>query len=62
MNFFSKKIVNQELNKVQDEINKEYEKNGLTDDVLDKQVAMNTIRNLLNLPDDKEKIYKEFTQ
>jgi len=62
MNFFSQKIVNQELNKVQEKINKEYEENGLTNDVLDKQVAMNTIRSLLNLPDDKEKIYKEFVQ
>ena len=62
MNFFSKKIVNNELNKIQKQINEDYEKNGLTDDVLDKQVAMNTIRNLLNLPDDNEKIYKEFTQ
>ena len=42
------------LREAQDRITKEYNKNGLTDEVLDAQVALNKIRHALNIPDENE--------
>ena len=62
MNFISKFIINRELNKLQEELTKEYKEHGLTDELLEKQVTINGIRHMLNIPDDDEKIYKKFVQ
>lgn len=43
-------------------INREYEKNGLTNEVLDKQIEINKERNKLNIPDPTKKIYEDFVQ
>ena len=62
MNIIIKFFVNRELNKIQAEISAEYKENGLTEELLDKQVLINSIRNLFDIPDDAEKIYKKYTQ
>lgn len=43
-------------------INREYNKNGLTDDVLEKQIAVNKKRHELNIPDSSKKINGDFVQ
>ena len=50
----SKDSTLEKLNEMQEEINVLYEKEGLSDEVLDKQVEVNTIRNALDLPDETE--------
>ena len=40
----------------------EYEKKGLTDDILKKQVRINSIRYKKNIPDETEFIYENFVQ
>ena len=62
MNVISKKIHEIRLNRKQKSINKEYEKNGLTDEVLEKQVALNTKRHELNISDANNRIYENFVQ
>ena len=43
-------------------INKKYEKHGLTDEVLEEQVKLNTFRNLHNISDSSKKVYKNYVQ
>lgn len=44
-------------------INKMYEKEGLTDKVLDAQILLNSQRNKLNIPDENEIVTSDgFTQ
>lgn len=43
-----------ELNKEQKAINKLYKKFGLTDEVLERQVALNTRRSEYDIPDDSQ--------
>lgn len=62
MNFIIKFFINRELNKIQTEISTEYKLNGLTDELLEQQVLINSIRHLFDIPDDNEKIYKKYTQ
>lgn len=62
MNFISRFIINRELNKKQEEINCEYNKNGFNNDILEKQVEINSIRHLFDIPDNNEKIYKKYVQ
>ena len=62
MNIIIKFFVNRELDKIQAEISAEYKENGLTEELLDKQVLINSIRNLFDIPDNDEKIYKKYTQ
>ena len=62
MNFIARYFVNNELNKLQEQLADEYKTDGLSNELLDKQVAVNSIRSMLNIPDDNEKIYKNFTQ
>ena len=56
---FLKKI---SLKNRQNKVNKLYQQEGLTDEVLRKQVEINTERNQDNIPDDDEKIYMDFVQ
>lgn len=56
---FFKKI---SLKNKQQHVNKLYERDGLTDEVLNLQVQINQERNEYNITDDSEKIYKDFVQ
>ncbi len=56
---FLKKI---SLKNRQNKVNKLYQEEGLSDEVLRKQVEINTERNQYDIPDDSEKIYKDFVQ
>lgn len=62
MNFLTKLINNYKLNIEQKKINKLYEKNGLTDEVLERQISVNKKRNKMNIPDSQERIYKKWVQ
>lgn len=50
------------LDEQQKEINKEYEEKGLTDELLEKQIQINTTRHKENMPDTTKNIYKNFVQ
>lgn len=52
----------EKLAKEQELIDKLYAKNGLTDEVLDKQVKLNQQRNKLDISDRKNRIYDRFVQ
>ena len=56
---FFKKI---SLKNKQKHVNKLYEMDGLTDEVLNLQVQINQERNEYNITDEDEKIYKDFVQ
>lgn len=62
MNFITKFINNYRLNKKQKEVNVLYEKNGLTDEVLNKQISINKARHEMDIPDSKQKISKKWVQ
>ena len=51
-----------QLNNMQRAVNKEFEENGLTDEVLEKQLQINSLRNKYDFVDETEKVYEEFTQ
>lgn len=51
-----------ELDKKQEIVNQLYEEQGLTDEILDLQIEINTIRNRENITDQTETIYKNFVQ
>ncbi|MBQ9024838.1 MAG: hypothetical protein IJ104_01015 [Methanobrevibacter sp.] len=47
----------------QEALNKKFAEEGLTDEVLDKQVELNSLRNKYDIPDDLEdKLYEDFVQ
>ncbi len=56
---FLKKI---SLNNKQKYVNKLYQEEGLTDEVLEKQVEINSERHKFDIPDEDEKIYMDFVQ
>ena len=43
-------------------INKQYKKEGLTDDVLKKQVELNQLRHKYNISDETKQVYDNFVQ
>ena len=51
-----------ELQDKQQVINKKYKKEGLTDEVLEMQVELNTERHKLDISDETKRIYKNFVQ
>ena len=59
----SKKTVDenlrQKLNDLQDEINESYEQEGLTDEVLDKQIELNAMRHELDVTDERKIVNKD---
>ena len=59
LGLFLKKI---QLKNRQRAIDNQYEKEGLTDEVLEKQVELNTLRHELDIPDETEAVYKNFVQ
>ena len=50
------------IRNAQDKINKEYERHGATNEIIEAQVELNQIRHALNIPDEDEKIYEEYVQ
>lgn len=62
MNKLERFFRNIQLKNRQRAVNKQYEKEGLTDDVLEKQVEINTLRNQLDIPDSDEFVYEDFVQ
>lgn len=59
---FKEDKLRKELAEKQEEINQQYAKEGLTDNVLEKQVALNELRNALDMSDETKRIYKNFVQ
>lgn len=59
----SKKTVDenlrQKLDDMQDEINESYEQEGLTDEVLDKQIELNAMRHELDVTDERKVVNKD---
>lgn len=56
---FIKKI---QVKNKQRSIDKRYEKEGLSDALLEEQIEVNKIRNEFNIPDESKFIYEEFVQ
>lgn len=52
----------EKLRKKQDEVDKLYEKDGLTDEVLDKQIEINKLRHKHDISDKESQVYKEYVQ
>ena len=50
------------LKKKQKEVDKLYNKDGLTDEVLDKQIAINKLRHAHDIPDESEKVHEDYVQ
>ena len=50
------------INREQKKIKSEIKKNGLTDELLERQVKLNQKRNKHNISDKSKRIYKEFVQ
>ena len=51
-----------QLKNKQRTVDKLYKKHGLTEEVLEKQVEINTLRSELDLPDASEFVYENFVQ
>ena len=52
----------EKLAKLQKEVDALYDENGLTDEVLDKQIEINKLRYEHDIPDESEKIHKDYVQ
>ena len=50
------------LEERQKELNKKYEEQGLTDEILEEQIQINQLRHEHDIPDEKQKIHKEYVQ
>ena len=50
------------LKKKQKELDELYEKHGLTDEVLDQQIAINKLRHAHNITDETETVHEDFVQ
>lgn len=57
-----KKYFESSIFEAQELLNKEYKKNGLTDEILEEQIKLNGIRNILDIHDVIEEIYEGFVQ
>lgn len=55
-------IMKEHLAKKQKEVDELYEKEGLTDEVLDKQIELNKLRHEHDIVDESEVIYENFVQ
>ena len=55
-------IMKEHLAKKQKEVDELYEKEGLTDEVLDKQIAINKLRHAHDITDESEKIHEDYVQ
>lgn len=52
----------EKLAKLQKEVDQLYEKDGLTDEVLDKQIAINKLRHEHNITDKEKTIHENYVQ
>ena len=50
------------LKRKQKELNELFEKDGLTDEVLDQQIAINKLRHAHNIPDETETVHEDYVQ
>ena len=50
------------LAKKQKEVDELYEEHGLTDEVLDKQIAINKLRHAHDIPDESEMVHEDYVQ
>lgn len=50
------------LAKKQKELDELYEKEGLTDEVLDKQIAINKLRHEYDIVDENELVFEDYVQ
>lgn len=57
-----KDIFREPIKEAQELIKQKYDKEELTNEVLDAQVALNKIRNALDIPDENEMVYEEYVQ
>lgn len=55
-------IIGWNLNRKQADLNEKYELYGLTDELLEKQVAINRKRNKHNISDKNNIVYEDFVQ
>ena len=62
MNKLSKFVKRVQFRNRQRAINKQYEREGLTDEVLDAQVALNIERHEHDISDETKKVYKNYVQ
>ena len=62
MNKLSKFVKRVQFRNRQRKINKQYEKEGLTDEVLDAQVKWNIERHKHDISDRTERVYKNYVQ
>ena len=62
MNKLSKFVKRIQFRNRQRAINKQYEREGLTDEVLDAQVALNMERHEHDISDETKKVYKNYVQ
>ena len=54
--------MDEKLSKLQREVDELYEKDGLTDEVLKKQVEINRLRHEYNIPEEECFIFEEYVQ
>ena len=50
------------LAKKQKEVDELFERDGLTDEVLEKQIAINKLRHAHDIPDESEKVHEDYVQ
>lgn len=62
MNKLSKFVKRVQFRNRQRKINKQYKKEGLTDEVLDAQVTLNIERHKHDISDRTERVYKNYVQ
>ena len=62
MNKLSKFVKRVQFRNRQRAINKQYEREGLTDEVLDAQVALNMERHEHDISDETKKVHKNYVQ
>ena len=57
-----KNRLREELNQKQEEINKEFVEKGLTDEIIQRQIEINKLRNANDIPDTCEFVYEDYVQ
>ena len=57
-----KNIFREPIQEAQELINKKYEEQGLTNEILEAQVELNQIRHALDIHDENEELFEEYVQ
>ena len=50
------------LAQMQEEVDKQFLENGLTDEILDKQLEINKLRHEHDISDERNRVYKNYVQ